>query len=412
MATNIFFSYSRVNSNFTLQLATKLSEAGENVWLDQFNIEAGEKWDNEIQKGLEEATTLVVILSASSVKSENVMDEVSYAIGKGKKVIPVLIEECEIPFRLRRFQYCNFTRGYQAGISMLIESLELDNKKRQHLLATGNEIDLSVQSMISPATKSYTFSSSKSPLVKLKNKKVFVAALSIVVIAVAALVIKSNTNKKELPHTPLGNNNTPKTEKNISPITFNVQDTGITLIYNSHTLNRKDTFKVSATNTIEELITALISHYKISPPKKLLDNYADENGGYRLTEVLWAEHKPVYSSGSLLEAGLKNYDVVEFHYELTNSRPMACPPQTVLVKINGTLSKDAVMYLNGSHSSDIFIQKDNSAQFYFERISECNPGSWYGHLSFTGDKYTLLNPEHTYAGDTVVVSFKMPEKDQ
>jgi len=37
------------------------------------------------------------------------MDEVSYALEKGKHVIPILIKECQIPFRLKRLQYINFT---------------------------------------------------------------------------------------------------------------------------------------------------------------------------------------------------------------------------------------------------------------------------------------------------------------
>jgi hypothetical protein len=37
--------------------------------------------------------------------SKNVLDEVSYALDAGRPVLPLLIEECEVHFRLRRIQY-------------------------------------------------------------------------------------------------------------------------------------------------------------------------------------------------------------------------------------------------------------------------------------------------------------------
>ena len=52
------------------------------------------------------------------------MDEVSYALESGKPVIPVMINDCTPPFRLRRLQHINFTSGYQAGLTLLLNILE------------------------------------------------------------------------------------------------------------------------------------------------------------------------------------------------------------------------------------------------------------------------------------------------
>ena len=43
-----------------------------------------------------------VVLSPRSVTSQNVMDEVSYALEEGKRVVPIVCEDCKVPFRLRR----------------------------------------------------------------------------------------------------------------------------------------------------------------------------------------------------------------------------------------------------------------------------------------------------------------------
>ncbi|MFC7357201.1 toll/interleukin-1 receptor domain-containing protein [Jejudonia soesokkakensis] len=128
MSTNtIFFSYSRDNSEFVLQLAKELRESGATVWLDQLDIKPGSHWDKSIETALEESPTLVVVLSKASVASHNVMDEVSYALEEGKTVVPVLYEACEIPFRLRRLQFADFTSSHEKGMATLRTALQNDS---------------------------------------------------------------------------------------------------------------------------------------------------------------------------------------------------------------------------------------------------------------------------------------------
>jgi len=124
----IFFSHSRDNAEFVLDLAQRLRTAGANVWLDQLDIKPGTRWDSSIEKALMSSNTLIVVLSKASVQSNNVMDEVSYALEEGKRVVPLLLEECEIPFRLRRLQYADFTRNHEVGFQSLVNVLQLQQE--------------------------------------------------------------------------------------------------------------------------------------------------------------------------------------------------------------------------------------------------------------------------------------------
>jgi hypothetical protein len=126
-AETIFFSYSRDDSEFVLNLAKKLRSAGANIWLDQLDIKPGTRWDKSIEKALDSSSTLLVILSKSSMASDNVMDEVSFALEENKVVVPVLLEECDIPFRLRRLQFADFSQDQEKGIKTLTEALHLDS---------------------------------------------------------------------------------------------------------------------------------------------------------------------------------------------------------------------------------------------------------------------------------------------
>ena len=95
-----------------MRLATDLKAAGVSVWLDQLDIVAGQRWASAVQDALNSCPKMLVILSPSSAGSTNVDDEVSFALEERKTVIPVLYRECNIPFRLRPFQYVDFRKDY------------------------------------------------------------------------------------------------------------------------------------------------------------------------------------------------------------------------------------------------------------------------------------------------------------
>jgi len=120
-----FFSYSRDDSEFVLKLAKDLRAAGANIWLDQLDIDPGKRWDIEVEKALKSCPNQLVILSPSAVASHNCMDEVHYALKKKKHLIPILLKECQIPFRLDRFQHINFTGNYESAFNTLIKAFDL-----------------------------------------------------------------------------------------------------------------------------------------------------------------------------------------------------------------------------------------------------------------------------------------------
>ena len=124
MATGLtFVSYSRTDSDFAVKLASDLRERGADVWLDQLDIEAGSRWDTAVEAALGRSARLLVLLTPKSVASQNVLDEVSYALDEGKTVLPVLVEACAIPMRMRRLQHVDFTRGYEPGLARLLTTL-------------------------------------------------------------------------------------------------------------------------------------------------------------------------------------------------------------------------------------------------------------------------------------------------
>jgi hypothetical protein len=123
MLNQVFVSYKRQDYGFVHRLVEDLIARGVNIWLDQRQIQAGKHWDTEIQNALHESQFFLVVLSASSVQSDNVLDELSFALSNKRQIFPVLYTDCEIPFRLARIQRIDFRSDYNAGLQNLIEQM-------------------------------------------------------------------------------------------------------------------------------------------------------------------------------------------------------------------------------------------------------------------------------------------------
>ena len=119
----VFVSYARTNQDFVVRLVHDLRQHGVPIWLDQLAIPAGAQWDVVIENALEDATHVLLVMSKASVNSPNVRDEIDMAIDEGKTIIPILIENCRRPLRVRRLQYMDFRGSYDDALRALLAAL-------------------------------------------------------------------------------------------------------------------------------------------------------------------------------------------------------------------------------------------------------------------------------------------------
>lgn len=181
-----FFSYSRDDSDFVSNLAKDLRSAGEKIWLDQLDIAPGSHWDTSIENALNSSDKVIIVLSKTSVASKNVMDEVMYAIEKNKIVIPLLLEECDVPFRLSRLQHVDFTQDYKGGLNRLISVLGLEHKAVQPASILMNEsINNSIASSVNKESWLH------------KNFKPILLLLGIAAIVLLGIFVISNSQSQK-----------------------------------------------------------------------------------------------------------------------------------------------------------------------------------------------------------------------
>lgn len=119
-----FLSYSRSDERFALRFAKDLRSRGVAMWVDQLDIRPSEHWDRAIERAVRDCQGLVVILSPRSVASDNVADEISYAIDNRKSVLPVMIEKCSLPLRITRMHVIDASTGYERAVEQCVAEIQ------------------------------------------------------------------------------------------------------------------------------------------------------------------------------------------------------------------------------------------------------------------------------------------------
>ncbi len=100
--SDIFLSYQRDDRNRVKTLAEALERAGWSVWWDP-HLRSGEHFDEVIERELKSAKCVIVVWSDRSIRSQYVKDEAAYAL-KLNKLIPIAIDDVELPFRYQGLQ--------------------------------------------------------------------------------------------------------------------------------------------------------------------------------------------------------------------------------------------------------------------------------------------------------------------
>ena len=94
----IFIAYSHRNRAEKDELKTSLSIMEQNneieIWHDNEMLR-GDKWSETISKGLAESDILLYLVSRYSLASKNYNKELAEALQKDKKVIPIILENCD-----------------------------------------------------------------------------------------------------------------------------------------------------------------------------------------------------------------------------------------------------------------------------------------------------------------------------
>ena len=128
MPDAIFISYSRRDSEFVIKLASDLHHQVAGVWLDQSDLAVGQKWRDQLLKGIRECKVFLLVLSPDSAASAYVREEISEAVRLKKTVMPVLYRPVVLTGELDELvsstQFLDLSQGsYADNFQKLVDGL-------------------------------------------------------------------------------------------------------------------------------------------------------------------------------------------------------------------------------------------------------------------------------------------------
>jgi hypothetical protein len=124
----VFISYSHDDSAFVDTLVSHLVASKTHVWIDKWEIHVGDSLLRRIEQAIQDADALVAVLSRASVESEWCRKELTAGLVRELEerhvlVLPVLVEDCEIPLFLRDKKYADFRRSFDQGLRDIREAV-------------------------------------------------------------------------------------------------------------------------------------------------------------------------------------------------------------------------------------------------------------------------------------------------
>jgi hypothetical protein len=138
--SSIFLSHNHADKPFVRRLAQDLQAAGVRVWLDEAEMNIGDSLIEKIREGIDQIEYLGVVLSQNSVESQWVKREVDLAMnqeieGKRVRVLPLVIDDCELPGFLKGKLYANFRapNQYTEELAKILRRLSNTNTLHRNL---------------------------------------------------------------------------------------------------------------------------------------------------------------------------------------------------------------------------------------------------------------------------------------
>ncbi|MCC7496774.1 MAG: toll/interleukin-1 receptor domain-containing protein [Bryobacterales bacterium] len=148
----VFIAYVEEDHGAANRIFDYLEGQGFEPWLDTRRLLAGQNWPRAIEQAMELSDFVVVCFSTHAVfKKGHFQSELRYALDCARRLpmddtflIPVRLEECPIPARIRHsIQYVDLFPDWQSGLGRVVSAMRqkanagCNHGRQRDLLLTG-----------------------------------------------------------------------------------------------------------------------------------------------------------------------------------------------------------------------------------------------------------------------------------
>lgn len=128
MAGHVFISYATGDQAHADEVCQLLEQHGARCWIATRDQVAGANYDEAIVRAIDAAAAVVFLLSSHANASPFVANEISYAFGKGKAILPLRLEDVKpsgaLEFYLTRVHWTDgFPAPLAPHVSRIVASL-------------------------------------------------------------------------------------------------------------------------------------------------------------------------------------------------------------------------------------------------------------------------------------------------
>lgn len=121
----VFISYARPDQPVADKVEDYLKAAGFRVFRDIRDIRTGDNWDLTIEKGLQQTSHMVLLLSSSSMPDrKEVHREWMYFDQKKKPIVPLYIEDCTLHSRMMIYNYIDARTDLAGALIKVVDRLK------------------------------------------------------------------------------------------------------------------------------------------------------------------------------------------------------------------------------------------------------------------------------------------------
>lgn len=129
----VFISYFHGDKAIASKIASTIGQQNVAVWIDFESIRPGDFIARHIEEGLRSSNYFTIVVSAKSISSRWVQAELAMAFDLGRDgrlvVVPVKVDETEMPLELRGLMYIDFSKSFEDGARKLTQFLQSEDKK-------------------------------------------------------------------------------------------------------------------------------------------------------------------------------------------------------------------------------------------------------------------------------------------
>lgn len=136
---DIYICYSRKDQMVVMELRDYLDSTGISFWIDDMDITSGEAFADQIIKSINDSKLFLFIASENSYNSKFCINELYYAVNRGKPVFCLLADKTEMPSKvellLAKYQCIDYSNNqWRVSLTQFVRDFNNEEKDSSHIV--------------------------------------------------------------------------------------------------------------------------------------------------------------------------------------------------------------------------------------------------------------------------------------